>query len=195
MNAVYIAAGADVSYGKFGKGDADLLESLGTVHSYRCHIVDKVMYEGVEISSTLIRNAITEGRMEYAQALLGGPYMISGRVAHGRKLGRTIGIPTANVYLPDGKIMGPKGVYYAVFHMGEKSYPATVNVGVKPTVSDDERLCCESYLYNFSQDIYDEEVTIELLKFVRPEMKFGSVDELVLQMNRDISGGALYHNI
>lgn len=193
IHAATIVAGTDLSFGYKGLGNSALLKAGEQQYGYKCHIMDKVTYDGEEISSTRIRRLIEAGDMESAGALLGAPFRLGGVVSHGRKLGRTIGMPTANVYIPPDKLMGPRGVYYARVYLDNAVYPATVNVGVKPTVSDDEMLCCESFLHGYEGDLYGSFIEIELLKYVRPEMKFSSVDELKRQMQSDIAGGAVYH--
>ncbi|MCR5595473.1 MAG: riboflavin biosynthesis protein RibF [Lachnospiraceae bacterium] len=195
MRAGVITAGVDLSFGYKGLGNADLLERLGKDNSYECHIIDKVTYKGEEISSTRIRNALSDGDMETVSALLGSPYRVSGVVAHGRKLGRTIGMPTANVIIPPDKMTGPKGVYYSKVYTAEGVYPAISNVGVKPTVIDDELLCCESYIYGYDRDIYGQYIEVELMHFVRPERKFEGIEELKDQMQHDIAGGMSYHHL
>ena len=192
MCAKYIAAGSDLSFGKMGKGNSDLLEDCAKQYGYETHIIDKIEYKGIEISSTLIRNTIESGNMELATELLGHPYSLIGIVEHGRKLGRTIGMPTANIYVEPGKIIGPNGVYYSQTIVDGVTYASTSNVGIKPTVVEEGRLTCETFLYNYDGDLYGKNIEVRLLKFVRPEMKFDSIDALKNQMERDIEGGRIY---
>jgi len=195
MNVKYISAGTDLSFGDKGKGNAELLKKCEEQYGYECHIVDKVMYHNENISSTLVRNIVSEGRMEEAATLLGSPYKISGVVVHGRALGRTLAMPTANVNIPPDKIIGPNGVYFTRVHTPFGIFPGTSNVGVKPTVSDEGFLCIETYLYNFDENLYGEYIEVELLKFSRPEMKFASVEELKKQMECDLLNGREFHGI
>lgn len=195
MKAQYIVAGTDVSYGDKGRGDARLLMNLSKKCGYEYKLFDKVTYDGSEISSTRIREAVANADMELATALLGSPYQISGIVAHGRHLGTTLGMPTANVYIPPDKLIGPRGVYLTRILIDGIWYAAVSNIGVKPTVTDDNLMCIETYICNFDGDIYGKKVDVELLKFCRPEMKFSSVDELRKQMERDIASGYEYHGI
>lgn len=195
MRAKYIAAGADLSFGKKGLGNAALLEDMSKEYGYECNIIDKILYEGTEISSTLIRETVEKGDMELVTALLGSPYKVSGEVSHGRALGRTIGMPTANVLIPEGKIIGPKGVYYSKTIVDGVCYTSTSNIGIKPTVVNEGALCCETYLYGYDGDLYGKNIEVQLMKFVRPEMKFGSVEELKAQMQMDIAGGEAYHEL
>lgn len=194
MHAAHIVAGSDVTFGYKGEGNADTLIRLSAEHDYSCKIIDKVTYKGEPISSTRIRSALEAGDMGLVTSLLGFPYRITGVVSHGRRVGHSIGMPTANLILPPDKMTGPNGVYYSRVYTADGMYPAITNVGVKPTVMDDELLCCESYLYGFDRDIYGEYMEVELLKYVRSEQRFGSIDELKEQMQRDIEGGLAFHH-
>lgn len=189
MKATYICAGQDISFGNKGAGDYALLDRLSRVFGYAVEIIDKVAYKEEEISSTRVRNAVREGRMEETAQMLGNPYFISGTVEHGRKLGRTLGMPTANILTPEEKLLPPNGVYFSRVKLDGVSYPGISNVGCKPTVSDKAVMGIETYLYDFTGDIYGRDITVELLKFKRPEMKFGSIEELKKQMQSDIDEG------
>jgi len=193
MRASYIAAGSDLSFGDKGLGDAKLLCSLADEYGYVCEIIDKVTFDGEEISSTRIREAVKQGDMKLANALLGNPYRVTGVVSHGRRLGHTFGMPTANVIVAPDKLVGPKGVYISRVTTSKGIYNSISNLGVKPTVSEDELLCIESYIYDFDEDIYGKYIEVELLEYSRPEYKFNSLDELKAQMQKDIEAGRKYH--
>jgi len=193
MRASYIAAGSDLSFGDKGLGDAKLLCSLVDEYGYVCEIIDKVTFDGEEISSTRIREAVKQGDMKLANALLGNPYRVTGVVSHGRRLGHTFGMPTANVIVAPDKLVGPKGVYISRVTTSKGIYNSISNLGVKPTVSEDELLCIESYIYDFDEDIYGKYIEVELLEYSRPEYKFNSLDELKAQMQKDIEAGRKYH--
>lgn len=195
MNVKYISAGADISFGDKGKGNADLLKQCEKQYGYECHIVDKVMYHDENISSTLVRSVVSEGRMEEATLLLGNPYKITGVVVHGKALGRTLNMPTANVNVASDKLIGPTGVYFTMVHTPYGDFPGTSNVGVKPTVSNEGYVSIETYLYNFNEDLYGKYIEVDLLKFSRPEMKFSSVEELKNQMEKDLENGRSFHGI
>ncbi len=190
MHARHIYAGTDLSFGYRGLGNAELIESLSPEGGYECHVIDKVQIDGEPVSSTRIRDVVRNGDMEKAAEMLGEPYRLTGIVSHGRRLGHTIGMPTANLIIPPDKVTGPRGVYLSRTYTPDGIYDSISNVGVKPTVMEDELLCCESYLYDFDEDIYGACVEVELLRFVRPEMKFASVDELKAQMERDLEAGS-----
>lgn len=193
LRAKVIAAGTDLSFGYRGRGNAALLEQMAEEYQYEVKLIQKVSFRGEEISSSLIRETVNLGDMEKAAALLGMPYQVAGQVAHGRRLGRKIGMPTVNLLPPEEKLLPPKGVYYSCVRLEGKCYPAVSNIGYKPTVSDDEVMGVESYLYDFSADIYGKEIEVGLLSYKRPEQKFDSVDSLKAQMQKDIAEGARFH--
>ncbi|WP_026507618.1 riboflavin biosynthesis protein RibF [Butyrivibrio sp. MC2013] len=194
IGAAFIVAGRDISFGQGGKGDYRLLEKLCPELSIETDFIDKVEENGIEISSSLIREAITEGRMEEAAQYLGAYYTISGRVTHGRALGRTIGIPTINVIPPAGKLLPPNGVYYSRVRIGERVLRGMTNIGVKPTVTDEKSIVSETYLYDFSGDLYDKEAYISIMSFRRPEMRFKDIAELKERMSLDIESGRIFHH-
>lgn len=195
MQAVYIAAGTDLSFGKGGAGNADLLKALSAENGYQVEIIDKVNYEGTEISSTRIRKAIEQGNMELASVLLGEPYRINGEIIHGRQLGRKLGMPTVNLIPPSSKLLPPRGVYYSRTHINSTCYKSISNIGYKPTVSEEQAMGVETYLYDFTGELYGAECSVELLSYRRPEQKFNSVDELRTQLDKDLSCGRSYHGL
>ena len=192
MNAKYVVAGLDVSFGDKGKGDWNLLQSLGHELGFETHFIKKVECNGREISSTYVREEITNGNMENAAFLLGFPYTFSGVVKHGRALGRTIGIPTINIVPDKEKILPPNGVYFSKVQIGNKTYKGMTNVGCKPTVDSKGEIVIETFIYDFKEDVYDEDVSVSLLKFRRPEKKFADINELKEQMEKDLAAGKEY---
>ena len=195
MRAKYIVAGSDISFGDKGKGNADLLMAMADECEYQCELVDKITYDGTDISSTRIRERVKNGEMHSAADMLGSPYTISGVISHGRRLGTQLSMPTANVYIAPDKLVPPRGVYFTNVILGGVAYPAVSNVGVKPTVAEDELLCGESCIYDFDEDVYGRHISVELLEYSRPEMKFENVDALKNQMQQDLSNGRKYHGI
>lgn len=193
LHVKFIAAGTDVSFGDKGAGNAQLLEECSKALNYELKLIDKVMLEGTEISSSLVRKQVEAGNMEYVTKLLGVPYNVSGEVKHGRALGRKLGMPTMNLLPSKEKLLPPLGVYYSKVSYEGKVYPAISNVGYKPTVSQEAVLGVETYLYYFDKEIYGEDISVSLLAFKRPEMRFESVEELKAQMEQDILDGKEYH--
>lgn len=189
MNVRFLAAGTDLSFGAGGRGNAGLLQKMAPECGFTVKTIPKVLYKGQEISSTGVRSRIEEGDMEVAEQMLGMPYTIMGKVTHGKKLGRTLGMPTVNLIPPAGKLMPPNGVYFSVVTVRGKRFRAISNIGCKPTVTDERLLGVESYLYDFDEDVYGEEIEVGLLKFRRKEKRFSGVGELKAAMMEDISAG------
>lgn len=195
MNTAWIAAGRDVSFGAKGAGDAAQLKHLGGQYGFGVTIIDKISFHNREISSTYVRELVEAGKMREAEKLLGAPYPVRGKVAHGRRLGRTLGMPTVNILPPAEKLLPPNGVYYSAVQVAGQRYASISNVGYKPTVTEDRRLGVETYIYDFDQDIYGEEICVELLEFRRPEKHFDSVEALKHQMSKDIAEGRIYAKV
>lgn len=186
LNAGYIAAGTDVSFGDKGRGDQYLLRNMSKELGFELHLIDKVMLDGQEVSSTRVRNVIADGDMPMAKRLLGDDYSVSGIVEHGAHLGTTIGVPTVNVLPPDNKLLPPFGVYKSVVMVDGKIFKGMTNIGRKPTVSDSGRVGVETYIYDFDEDVYGKYIEVRLLEFMRPEMKFEGVEQLKDQIHSDI---------
>lgn len=192
MRTAYICAGADLSFGRKGAGNYELLKRYADPCGYRVEVIDKIRVDGEEVSSTRVRDAVRAGRMEEVTRMLGAPYSVSGVVEHGKRLGRTIGMPTANLVPGTDKLLPPSGVYYSDVVLDGKRYRGISNVGCKPTVSSGEVVGVETYLYDFAGDIYGKDITVRLLAFRRPEMKFDGVESLKAQMQKDIEAGAFF---
>lgn len=189
MNVRFIAAGRDLSFGAKGAGDAALLQKLAPELGFSVKTIDKVCYEGREVSSTYVRSQVEAGQMRTVEALLGMPYLAAGRVTEGNKLGRELGFPTVNLFPGGSKLMPPCGVYFSKVRHGGKLYRAISNVGYKPTVTSERILGLESYLYDFDEMIYGEEIEVYLGEFLRPERRFESVQALRAQLKKDIAAG------
>ncbi len=198
IHAECVVAGEDVSYGKRGVGDCKLLQDKAAEHGYHVIIIEKVLYEGKEISSTYVRDGVKKGDMELVTNLLGVPYYVSGEIIHGRKLGRTIGMPTVNLLPPQEKLLPPKGVYFSSVYLQNRNhsranegewFASITNIGTKPTVDSHHVMGVETYIYDFDRDAYGEELDVYLLKYKRPERRFDGVEALKAQMAADIAAG------
>lgn len=186
LNAGYVVVGSDWTYGKMGKGDAKLLKQFQKVYNYSAEIIEKELYNGIEISSSWIREEIEKGNMETVDILQGHPYFCIGKVVKGNMIGRTIDVPTVNVVPDEKKMLPPYGVYAANVIIDGEKYYGVCNVGTKPTVTDEVKVGFETHILDFNQDIYGKEIEISLMHFQRPEMKFQSVEALKNQLARDI---------
>ena len=185
LSAGYVVAGFDFRFGKGGKGDAEMLRSLCKSRGIGCDIIDRVELDGDTVSSSRIRELILLGDMEGAARLLGHYHCIMSEVKHGARLGREIGFPTINQSLSE-KLCIPKfGVYAAAAEIDGKLCAAVTNIGVRPTVAEGEAPRAETHIIGFSGDLYEKTVKVELVKFLRSEVKFSSVEELKEQIARD----------
>jgi len=184
LDVRYLVVGEDFRFGRGRTGDFALLQQAGRQHGFQVASMADFVLQGERVSSTRIRTALQGGDMVTAAALLGRPYAICGRVAHGDKRGRTIGFPTANVFLHRSTI--PVAGVFAVDLLGVAAVPlaGVANVGTRPTV-DGSRALLEVHLFDFEGDIYGRQVQVRLLKCLRAERKFDSFELLKQQIERD----------
>lgn len=192
LHAVYIAVGTDFRFGHNRSGDYELLASLGKEYGYEVEVVEKVRQGDREISSTYVKEEITYGNIEKVNKLLGYPYTIMGEVTHGRKLGRTLGMPTANIIPQDNKLLPAGGVYASKTRIDGTYYYGVTNIGNNPTVGGTSRKIVETFLFDFNEDIYGKFVEVELYTYERPEIKFNSLEELKKEIQKDIQFGKDY---
>ncbi len=182
--AVGFVCGYDFRFGHRGEGEAQKLQAFCEEKGLHCTIVPEQTLDGVRISSTRIRSLIEAGDMETAESFLGHPHILSGEVVPGRHLGRTIGIPTANILLPQHVVVPRLGVYACRCRIGEETYSAVTNIGSRPTVGG-HQVRAESWILGFAGDLYGKTITLEFCKFLRPEQKFDSLEELKAQIQHD----------
>ena len=177
--AVHLVAGHDFRFGYRGEGDPQKLQALCAELGVGCDIVPRVELEGITVSSTYIRSLIAEGEMARAVRFLGHPFVLTDKVAHGKKLGTSLGFPTLNLHLPEALVCPRYGVYVteAVLENGE-TYRSVANIGVRPTVDDGSAVTVETFLLHFQGDLYGREVRLHFHDFLRPERKFDSLEEL-----------------
>lgn len=195
FHASYVVVGTDFCFGYQKSGNVEVLRKLQKKYGYRLIVLEKERYQGRVISSTYVKEALTEGKLKLANELLGYPYTIMGTVEHGKRLGRTLGFPTMNVSPDSDKMMPPRGVYMMRVCVAGMWYPAIGNIGTKPTVTDENRLLIESFLLQYNGDAYGETVKIELLEFRRPEMKFKDVQKMKECVDKDIAYGKDFFGI
>lgn len=193
MCAGYIVAGSDLSFGDRGAGNCELLRKYADTYHYCVEIIDKIRRGDTEISSTYVRELIERGEVKSAAECLGEYYSVIGLIMPGKQLGRKLGMPTINVIPEEEKLLPAYGVYYSEVNVEDTTYAAITNIGCKPTVNDDIRPLAESYLYDFSGDLYGKNAVVRLMEFKRPEQKFDGIDALKAQMQEDIAQGKTYH--
>jgi len=178
-----VAVGEDWRFGKGRKGDVALLARLSSGLGFHLDAVPPVMMDGERISSTRIRQAIRDGSLDAAAKMLGRPYTVEGKVVEGRRLGRQIGFPTANVERGEEQFP-PDGVWAVRARAGDARFDGVANLGVRPTV-DGESRTLEVHLFDFSGDLYGRVLEVEFVAHLRPEIKFGSLKDLQEQIRRD----------
>jgi len=193
LHMKYVVVGEDFHFGHNRRGDYHTLIECEEEFGYQTIVVKKMKEDGRDISSTFVREEIAKGNIAKANHLLGYEYFVKSNVIHGRKLGRTIGIPTINMAFPQEKLLPPNGVYISKVYVDDGIYMGVTNVGSKPTVSDSGQLGVETYIIDFCRDLYDKSIVVAFLEFIRPEMKFHSVDELKQQMLNDIAYTEKYY--
>lgn len=183
-NLKALVCGFDFNYGAFGKGNAELLKQDAKPF-FDVEIIDSVNEEDQKISTSRITTYIEQGEISHANRLLGYRYQIEGIVVHGKKKGREIGFPTANLAIDPEYILPKKGIYEGWIQVDHIWYPTIVNIGNNPTFNFTNQLSVEAHIINFDQQIYDQVVRLEFVNFLRDEMKFSSIDELVQQLTKD----------
>jgi riboflavin kinase/FMN adenylyltransferase len=185
LNVRYLVVGDDFRFGKDRQGDFALLQQVGKQHGFQVVNMHTFAIEDMRVSSTRIREALQDGDLAVAEKLLGRPYRMSGRVAHGDKRGRKMGYPTANIHLHRAKV--PLNGVYAVqlYGIDEEPVNGVANIGVRPTISGSDKALLEVHLFDFKRDIYGEHVQVYFLKKLREEQKFASLEQLIEQIHID----------
>jgi riboflavin kinase/FMN adenylyltransferase len=185
LNTRWLIVGDDFRFGARRAGDVELLRRRAADHGYVVEQLATVQEHGVRVSSSEVREALANGDLAHAAALLGRPYAISGRVLHGRKLGREIGFPTLNLRLAH-KRPAARGIYAVKVHgLGQQSRPGVASIGMRPTVDDTGRWLLEVHLFDFAQQVYGRLVRVELVHKLRDETKYESLNALSSAIRND----------
>lgn len=182
-----IVIGYDHHFGKNREGDINLLKELSEIYEYEVIEISAKDIDEVNISSTKIRDAIKKGHIHLADSYLGTPFELNGTVIHGQKIGRKLGFPTANINLhSEIKLVPKNGVYAAkIFLHDNSSYFGLLSIGHRPTITSIGDLSIEVYLTNFSGDLYDKNIRIQVLRYIREDKKFDSIADLISEMKND----------
>lgn len=191
LNAKLIVCGDDLSFGNKGRGDFRLLKSMANECDFEAMSIDKVRVADKVVSSTAVRDYICNGQLSDAANMLGYNYFLSGAVVKGNQIGRSFDVPTVNLDIPANKLIPENGVYYSNLYIenDSKVYKSITNIGRKPTIKDDNAVNAESFIYDFSENIYGKEIKVELLEFRRKEMKFENLSTLEKTIKADIEAG------
>ena len=184
--AVHLVAGHDHHFGHRNQGSPELLKEKCAELGLGCDIIPAVTLDGVTVSSTHIRKLLEEGDVETARAFLGHPHVLTQTVGHGRQLGRTIGIPTANLVAPPHVLLPKRGVYAAKITLPDgRAFGGVTNVGVRPTVNNGQDVTVEPWILDFDGDLYGQAIRVEFFRRLRDERKFESLDALESQIETD----------
>lgn len=186
IGATTIACGPDFRFGARAAGDVAFLESNQEKYGYKLIVIEKEQYNNKDISSTAIREKILEGKMLEVNEMLDHPYRIIGKVEQGKHLGRTLGLPTANIVPDNTKLLPPNGVYRTVVSVNGKNFNSISNVGINPTVENGNQIKVETHIIDYKEYLYNEIVQVQFYDFIRPERTFNNVEELKNQINADI---------
>lgn len=190
VNMKKMKVGFNYHFGKNGHGNPEMLKRVSKEKGFELEVVEEYKIDGLTVSSTRIRNLIKEGQISKANKLLDKHYEMSGKVFHGKHLGKTIGIPTANIYPNKIKVVPKRGVYVTRIIIDEEIYYGITNVGINPTFNEKPRI--ETNIFDFNKDIYNKEITVEFLEFEREERAFDSIEELKETVKKSICFGREY---
>ncbi len=182
--AAGFVCGNDFHFGSKGEGNAEKLQIFCRERNLPCVIVPQQNLDGIRISSSHIRSLLESGDIEIANRFLGHPHILSGAVVPGKQLGRTIGIPTANLLVPRELLTPRFGVYATLVCFAGEKYPAVTNIGIRPTV-EGQGITVEPWILDFAGDLYGKEICLEFHQFLRPEQKFDSLAALQQEIFRN----------
>jgi riboflavin kinase / FMN adenylyltransferase len=194
LNVKFLVIGDDFHFGYRRLGDFALLQEAGKKHGFEVVDTRSLSQDACRVSSTRIRSALAKGQLEQAEQMLGRKYSITGRVGHGKKLGRTIGVPTANLFLKR-RVSPVSGVFVvSVLGIDGKAYAGIANIGCRPTVNG-ERQQLEVHIFDFAGDLYGHQLEVLLEKKLRDEVRFDSFAELKIQIDKDIQQAREWHQL
>lgn len=184
LNTKYVIVGDNYRFGKIAKGDIKTLKKYEEDFAYKTKVVDFELDEGKIINSTDIRQMVREGKIEKANKDLGHPFKMQGKVIKGAQRGRLLNFPTANLKPSFKYVTAKSGVYFTRVNIDRNIYYALTDIGTNPTF-ENKKMKIETYIMDFSKDIYGKNISIEFLEYLRPDYKFNSPEELIAQMEKD----------
>ncbi|NVF10959.1 bifunctional riboflavin kinase/FAD synthetase [Anaerococcus sp. AGMB00486] len=188
LNTKYVIVGDNYRFGKMAKGNINTLKSYEEDFGYKTKVVDFELDNGRIINSTDIRKMVKDGEIKKANFDLGHPFKIKGKVVKGAQRGRLLNFPTANLMLNFNYIKAKSGVYFTRVRIDKESYFALTDIGTNPTFGPND-IKIETYILDFSKDIYGKNMTVEFLEYFRPDYKFKNAEELIEQMKKDKTRG------
>jgi len=186
--------GFNYRFGYMAEGTPETLIKAGMEEGFGIHVLEPFKIDGNLVSSSFIRRLIASGRVGECKKYMGRNYSVGGEVVVGNKLGRTIGFPTSNILIDDTMVTPAHGVYVTYCIYNGVCYRGVTNVGIKPTIGDNKKNI-ETHIFNFSKDLYGKRIRVEFLERLRPEIKFGSVEALARQIEKDCEEAERYHRM
>jgi riboflavin kinase / FMN adenylyltransferase len=186
-----LVEGPGFAFGRRREGTMDYLAELGEELGFEVREAEPLVEDGEVVSSTLVRGALERGEMERTRDLLGRPFSLRGPVVRGAERGRLLGFPTANIAVAPDRQLPAFGIYVTRSYVGEKAYHSVTNIGLRPTF-DEALPTVEAYLLDFSGDLYGLEMRLDILQRLREEMKFSDIEELKVQIARDVDAARAY---
>ncbi|MDE6796826.1 MAG: bifunctional riboflavin kinase/FAD synthetase [Ruminococcus sp.] len=187
LNAGIVCCGNNFRFGKNASCSVEELKSFGEKYGFSVQTAEPVKINDITVSSGEIRRCLVNGEIEKANTLLGEPYNIYTTVVHGNEIGRTINFPTINQNYSKGQLILKYGVYFTTTYIDDIKYKSITNIGVKPTIAGKRTPLSETHVLDFSGNLYNRNIKVEFNKFIRPEKKFSSVEELRKQISEDIA--------
>lgn len=191
LEAACLVCGHDYRFGFRGEGTAEKLRAACELRGIGCEVIPPIELDGITVSSTYIRQLIAAGDVARARRFLGHPASICGTVIHGSGIGRTMGTPTANLAVEPDILLPRRGVYISMAHTSAGDFPAVTNIGLSPTV-DGQSVRVESWLPEFSGDLYGQTLRVDLWEYLRPERKFDNLSALEAEIKSNASEAAAY---
>ncbi len=187
LGAAQVFCGENYHFGKNGAGNTSILKEELSKYGVKVNILPFTTIDNKIVSSTEIRGALTTGNIELCNDMLGRNYSFSGRVVHGKRLGRTLGFPTLNISIEENKLTPEFGVYLTTTIIEGKEYNSISNIGIRPTTDKINNSCvnCETYVLDYNADAYDKGIRVNLIKKFRNEIKFNGIEELKVQLSED----------
>ncbi len=186
LNVEFISTGYDHHFGKNRSGTPLMLQSWALEHKVQLKIIDAHKFNNEIVSSSMIRELITQGKVDQANKILGYQFMIISKVIEGDRRGVKLGFPTANLKLPEDMVIPAKGVYCGQVIVHKQTYQCVMNIGTRPSFTDSDEVIIEAHILNFNADIYGETITLKLNRKLRDEIKFNSAEDLIKQIKKDI---------
>ncbi len=186
LNMREIVIGYNFQFGKGRRGNIKFLQEISSKYNFKVSIVPPVEYEGAPISSSRIRLSLKKGDIIHANEMLGRYFYIKGRVIKGKGLGKEIGFPTANIAISNRIIIPKLGVYATIGTIDNERFIGVTNIGFAPSIKGEKEVTVETHFLDFNRDIYDKLIKVELVAYIRQEIKFNSLEELVNQINLDV---------